>query len=127
MVRQKDTASYTTGTNVSGVKVYQVPVSAGDPKTISLSYDNKKNPLGETNIATCVKTFFSDDIDRLVELTTNNLMQWSGNYGIYPSSVVRTYSNYEYSTNDYPLKATRTDVYTSPSVTMVFALRFEYY
>lgn len=98
----KDTVKTDGYRNIIRMKTYSIVNPATPPLSVSLSYDTRKNPLGETNIGLFVKTFFGKDNTEFF-LTPNNLISQDGNINGMPYT---TSVYYEYSTNGFPLKAT---------------------
>lgn len=107
--RSKDTVTIDGSRNIVAMKTYSIVNPNNPPKTVTLTYDTKKNPIGETNIGIFVKTFFVDD-NLEFNLSTNNILSQSGDITGVPYS---TTVFYDYSTNGFPIKATLANNLTS--------------
>ena len=105
----KDTVITDGSRNIIQMRTYSIITPGAPPLSVSVSYDNRKNPLGETNIGLFVKTFYGKDNTEFF-LTPNNLTSQDGNINGVPYT---TSLYYEYSTNGFPLKATFSDNLTA--------------
>ena len=104
-----DTAWTDDNRNILRIKTYTITNPATQPRSSNMSYDTKKNPLGETNIGIFIKTFAVLD-NAVFFLTPNNLVSQEGNITGAPYN---TAVYYNYSTNGFPVTSTLSSNLTS--------------